>query len=111
MMLNSPLRELLPDLVDGAKQMRAHRAGREPEQLGDLLERALFVVPQAEDNLLLRGERPLGFLDGHAELPGHDLTLRIGPLVDGLEEHRAVVVVLAAGEEADEFAAAQGIAR
>src|SRR3954447_9645739 len=91
--------------------MRAHRARGQPEQAGDLLERALLVMTQAEDDLLLRGERALGRLDGHAELPGHDLTLRIGTLVDRLEEHGAVVLVLAAGEEADEFAAAQRVAR
>src|ERR1043165_2356176 len=89
--------------------MRAHGAGGEAEQLGDLFERPLLVVAQAEDDFLLRRERPFRPLDGYAELPGHDLTLRIGTLVDRLEEHGAVVVIVAAGEEADELAAAQRV--
>src|SRR5258705_4956589 len=52
----SPFRELLADLVNGAEQMCAHRAGAQPEVFGDVLERKVLVVAQAEDHLLLRRE-------------------------------------------------------
>jgi hypothetical protein len=68
-------------------------------------------VAEAEDDFLLRGKTALGALDGHAQLHGEELPLRIGPLVDRLEHRLALALFVGAQrEEADETAAAQHIA-
>ena len=54
----------MPHFVHGPKQMRAHSAGAKAELDGDLLERHVFVMPQPEDELLLRRECSFCPLDG-----------------------------------------------
>src|SRR5687767_7508454 len=95
----APPRELLADLVDGPEKVRADGAGAQAEVIGDLLEREILVMTQAEDRLLLRRQLPFRPGDGNAELRRHELALRIGPLIHRLE-HRLRLIVTTRGEEA-----------
>src|SRR5581483_9059588 len=109
-MLIAPARELLPHLVNGAEEMSANCAGAQPEVIGDLLEREIFVVTQAEDQLLLRRQPRFRARDRAAQLHGHRLALGIGTLVGGLVCELFRLIVIRAREEADELAAAEEVA-
>src|SRR5688572_5041574 len=107
----APSSELLADLVDGAKKMRADGAGAEAEVLGDLLERELLVVTEPEDDFLLRGEASLRPLNRSAELHRHELTFCVRPLIHRLEQRTALLAVFRReAEKADHASPSQSVA-
>src|ERR1051325_4857061 len=95
--------------MHGAEEMCADGAGAQAQQRGDLFEGFLFVMAQAEDDLLLRGQFSFRPLDRTLQLMRHQFAFRVGSVVDGLEVE--LFVVVDAREEADEAAAAQQVAR
>src|SRR4051794_4676330 len=92
--------------------MSTNGSGGQAEVFGDLFERKVLVVSKTKDHFLLRRQPLDGSFDGDAKLTRHQLSLGIRSFIDGFDQHDlTAVAIVGAGEETDETAAAQRVAR